>query len=140
MTNRIINPWTWQDTLGFVQAHEAIGVPRVLYCAGQLPTNAAGQPIHAGNLPAQIQQALDNLEQLLQAAGYTLAEVVRLTYYTTDVDQLLTHWHLIVQRLTAGGCRCSSTLLGVTRLAYPEMMFEVEATAVSSRGDEKLVA
>jgi enamine deaminase RidA (YjgF/YER057c/UK114 family) len=130
MENRIINPWTWQDQFGFVQAHEVQGAQRVLYCAGQLSTDGQGHPIHAGDLPAQINQALDNLEQVLQAAGYSLADVVRLNYYTTDVDQTLAHWHLIVKRLAAAGCRCSSTLLGVARLAYPEMMIEIEATAV----------
>jgi enamine deaminase RidA (YjgF/YER057c/UK114 family) len=129
MESRIINPWTWQDALGFVQAHEVQGAPRVLYCAGQLSTDAEGHPVHAGNLPAQLNQALDNLEQVLQAAGYSLSDVVRLNYYTTDVDQMLANWHIIVQRLTAAGCRCSSTLLGVARLAYPEMMIEIEATA-----------
>ena len=46
-----------------------------------------------------------------------------------DVDSLLANWDVIVNRLTTAGCRCSSTLLGVTRLAYPEMMIEIEATA-----------
>jgi enamine deaminase RidA (YjgF/YER057c/UK114 family) len=93
-------------------------------------TDADGHPIHAGDIAAQIGQALDNLEQVLHASGYTLANVVRLNYYTTDVDQMLANWAVLAERLSTGGCRCTSTLLGVTRLAYPEMMIEIEATAM----------
>jgi enamine deaminase RidA (YjgF/YER057c/UK114 family) len=102
----------------------------ILYCAGQLSTDAEGRPIHAGDMAGQIRQALDNVELILQASGYTLANVVRLNYYTTDVDQMLANWPLLVERLSARGCRCTSTLLGVARLAYPEMMIEIEATAM----------
>ncbi len=130
MQSKITNPWTWQDQFGFVQAHEVQAAERVLYCAGQLSTDDQGRPIYAGDMAAQINQALDNLETILHASGYTLANVVRLNYYTTDVDQMLANWGVLVQRLTAGGCRCTSTLLGVTRLAYPEMLIEIEATAV----------
>lgn len=129
MERRIINPWTWQEPFGFVHAHEVKAAQNVLYCAGQLSTNDEGHPVHVGDLRAQVSQAFDNLERVLQEAGYTLADVTRLNYYTTDVDGLLANWDVIVNRLTAGGCRCSSTLLGVTRLAYPEMMIEIEATA-----------
>jgi enamine deaminase RidA (YjgF/YER057c/UK114 family) len=130
MESRIINPWTWQDQFGFVQAHEVQAGQCVLYCAGQLSTDADGRPIHAGDMAAQIRQALDNVEQVLQASGYTFANVVRLNYYTTDVDQMLANWGVLVERLSTRGCRCTSTLLGVSRLAYPEMMIEIEATAM----------
>lgn len=53
---------------------------------------------------------------------------MRLTYYTTDVDALLGVWPLITQRLADN--RPASTLLGVARLAFPEMLVEIEATAV----------
>jgi len=35
MERRIINPWSWQDQFGYVQAHEVSGTRRVLFCAGQ---------------------------------------------------------------------------------------------------------
>jgi enamine deaminase RidA (YjgF/YER057c/UK114 family) len=131
MDERIINPWTWQDQFGFVQAHEISGPARVVMCAGQASADADGQPIHAGNMRAQISQALDNLETVLREAGLTLANVVRLNYYTTDVDAFLGASDVLGQRLGATGCRPASTLLGVTRLAFPELMVEIEATAAA---------
>ena len=34
MERRIINPWSWQDQFGYVQAHEVSAAQRVLFCAG----------------------------------------------------------------------------------------------------------
>ena len=40
MERRIINPWTWQDEFGYVQANEVSGVQRTLYCSGQAANDA----------------------------------------------------------------------------------------------------
>ena len=77
----------------------------------------------------QINQALDNLETVLKQAGFQLSDVVRLNYYTTDVDGFLEAAPAAGERLAAGNCRAASTLLGVTRLAFPELLVEIEATA-----------
>jgi enamine deaminase RidA (YjgF/YER057c/UK114 family) len=130
MERRIINPWTWQDAFGFVQATEVQGAQRILFCAGQTSNDAAGNPMHPGDMRAQITLALDNLETVLRESGFTLQDVVRLNMYTTDVDLLLANYDALTTRLAAAGCRQSATLLGVTRLAFPEFMVEFEATAV----------
>ena len=131
MDRRVINPWTWQDQFAFVQANEVSGAQRIVLCAGQTSVDAAGHPMHVGDMRAQLGLALDNLETVLRRAGMTLANVVRLNYYTTDVDALLGAWDLLAGRLSAAGCRPASTLLGVARLAFPELLVEIEATAVA---------
>jgi enamine deaminase RidA (YjgF/YER057c/UK114 family) len=131
MERRVINPWTWQDQFGFVQAHEVTGAERTLYLAGQTSSDADGNPIHAGDIRAQLSQALDNLETVLRESGFELSQVVRLNYYTTDVDAFLESAGPIGARLAEAGCRPSSTLLGVARLAFPEFLVELEATAVA---------
>lgn len=130
MERRIINPWSWQDQFGFVQATEVVGGQRALYCAGQTSVDAQGRPVHAGNWSGQISTCFDNLESVLGEAGYRLADVVRLNYYTQDTDQLFAHWGEVASRLERGRCRPCSTLLGVSRLAFPELLLEIEATAV----------
>ena len=127
---KIINPWTWQDRAGFSQAIETTGGPKVLYCAGQTSVTADGNPIHTENMEAQILQALDNLETVLTAAGYSLSNVVRLNYYTTNVDYFLSCYQSAIARLQQANCRPASTLLGVERLANTALMIEIEATAV----------
>jgi len=131
MDRRVINPWTWQDQFAFVQANEVSGAQRIVLCAGQTSVDAAGHPMHVGDMRAQLGLALDNLETVLRSAGLTLANVVRLNYYTTDVDALLGAWDSLAGRLTAAGCRPASTLLGVARLAFPELLVEIEATAAA---------
>jgi enamine deaminase RidA (YjgF/YER057c/UK114 family) len=127
---RAINPWTWSEQFGFVQANEATGVERVLVCSGQTSVDADGQPLHEGDMGAQVGQALDNVEAVLREAGFTLADVVRLNYYVTDVDAFVQAGEVYGAKLAEAGCRPASTLLGVARLAYPSLLVEVEATAV----------
>lgn len=130
MERKIINPWKWQDPLGFVQANEVTGGQRVLYCAGQVSVDADGKPVNAGDIRAQLNRAIDNLEQVLRAAGFGLTDVVRLNVYTTDLEGYFANRNVIMDRLVRAGCRYASTLLGVARLARPEFLIEIEATAV----------
>lgn len=129
MQRRVINPWTWQDNFGFSQAVETTGAQRILFCAGQTSNDADGNPVHVGDMRGQISQALDNLETVLAESGFALSDIVRLNMYTTDVDLFLQNYDALVSRLAAAGVRQSATLLGVTRLAFPEFMIELEATA-----------
>jgi enamine deaminase RidA (YjgF/YER057c/UK114 family) len=131
MEQRVFNPWTWQDQFAFVQAHEVSGAQRVVYCAGQISVDGDGNPIHEGDMRAQVGQALDNLETVLGEAGLDLSHVVRLNYYTTDADGLVENWDVVATRLSDSGARVSSTLLGVARLAFPPLLVEIEATAVA---------
>ena len=131
MKHTNINPWTWQDAFGFSQAIDVTDAQRVLYCSGQTSVDADGAVLHAGDMRKQVVTAMANLEAVLRDAGMDLRNVVRLKVYTTDVDRLLEHWKAMMERLNGVGCRPASTLLGVSRLAFPELLVELEATAVS---------
>jgi len=78
-------------------------------------------------MAAQLELALDNLEAVLAGADMTLADVVRLNAYTTDMDELLKHWPALAGRFEG---RFATSLLGVTRLAAPGLLVLLEATAV----------
>ena len=131
MEQRNVNPWTWQDEFGFSQAVEVSGHSRVLMCAGQTSSAADGQVLHAGDMRAQVVQALDNLETVLAQANMSLSNVVRLNYYVTDIDAFFGAADALGERLGAAGIQPASTLLQVSRLAFPDFMFEVEATAMA---------
>lgn len=131
MERRIINPWSWQDEFGYVQANDVRGAQRTLYCSGQAANDAEGAAVHAGDMRAQIALALDNLETVLRESGYSFADIVRLNIFTTDVDAFFTHYDAFITRLAEAGCRHTGSLIGVARLAFPEMMVEIEATAVA---------
>jgi enamine deaminase RidA (YjgF/YER057c/UK114 family) len=129
---RKVNPWTWQDQFGFSQAIEVGGATRVLYCAGQTSTAADASTLHAGDMRGQAAAALDNLEAVLREADMTLANVVRLNTYVTDVDRYFAEGAAVVgERLAAAGVQPAATLLGISRLAFPDLLIEIEATAVA---------
>ncbi len=130
MEQRQINPWKWQDQYGFSQGIEVSNATRTLYCAGQASVDETGKPVHAGDMRKQLEQAFRNLETVLKAAGFGLANVVRLNYYTTDVDGFLGASDIVGSRLAEAACQPSGTLLGVSKLAFPGLMIEIEATAV----------
>jgi enamine deaminase RidA (YjgF/YER057c/UK114 family) len=125
-----INPWPWSVDMGFNQGEVVEGYRRTLFCAGQTAMSAEGQPQHAGDMAAQVAMAVDNLEAVLREAGMGLANVVRLNIYTTDVDEFFANYETMAERLAAAGVAPPGTLLGVARLAFPELMVEIEATAV----------
>ncbi len=129
MERTAINPWPWSVEMGYNQAELVTGATRTLHLAGQTSVDADGRPQHAGEMAAQVGLALDNLEAVLAAAGMSLADVVRLNIYTTDVDALFESYGLIAGRLGGAGVQPPGTLLGVARLAYPELLVELEATA-----------
>lgn len=129
MQRTTINPWPWSLQFGYNQAEVIESPSRTLLCAGQTSVDASGSPQHADDMAAQLTLTLDNLDAVLDQADMSFGDVVRLTIYTTDVDRLMPHYGLIAERLAAHNVAPPATLLGVTRLALPELMVEIEATA-----------
>lgn len=124
-----VNPWKWSLNFGYNQAEIIEGANRQLVCAGQTAVDAEGNPQHPNDMRNQITLALDNLEAVLSAANMGLANIIRLNIYTTDVDEAMQHFDILSARLGPVNTSPPMTLLGVTRLAIPVLMFEIEATA-----------
>lgn len=102
----------------------------MLFCSGQTSVDEEGNNIHPGDMRGQVGSVLDNLESTLTAAGMSLSDVVHIMIFTTDVDLLLANYDVLMDRLEGAGVTPASTLLGVARLAFPELMVEIQATAV----------
>jgi enamine deaminase RidA (YjgF/YER057c/UK114 family) len=130
MQARPINPQTWLAAFNINQAIEVTGGQRVLYVSGQTSNDANGAPMHPGDLVAQFKLAWKNLVEVLAAANMTPKNIVRLNFYTTDVDAFMAKAGEMVPVFAEEGCKPTSTLLGVTRLFEPSIMLEIEATAV----------
>lgn len=125
-----VNPWTWSTELGFNQGEIVSGHTRTLYCSGQTAMNSDGKPQHPNDMAAQLKLCLDNLEAVLGAADMSVKNLIRLTVYTTDVDHLFEHYGVLASRLGMAGVAPTTTMVGVTRLAVPDLMVELEGTAV----------
>jgi enamine deaminase RidA (YjgF/YER057c/UK114 family) len=131
MERTAVNPWTWSVAMGYNQGELVSGHTRTLYCSGQAAMSGDGTPLHAVDMAAQLALSLDNLEATLETAGMSLANLVRLNVYTTDVDLLFQHYGVLAARLGAARVAPTTTMLGVTRLALPVLMVELEGTAVA---------
>jgi enamine deaminase RidA (YjgF/YER057c/UK114 family) len=125
-----INPRSWSSKLGFDQAQLIEGHERLLVCSGQDAVDAEGNPQHPGDMAAQLELALDNLEAVLAEAHMTFDNIVRLNVYTTDFDEFAKHWTSLTDRFGSSEGRFATTLLGVTRLFTPQLLVLLEATAV----------
>jgi enamine deaminase RidA (YjgF/YER057c/UK114 family) len=128
MERTAINPWSWSVKLGFDQAQLVEGRRRELVCSAQDSVDANGDTRHPGDMAAQLGFALDNLATVLAGADMTLANVVRLNIYTTDVDSLLQQFGVLTERFE--GERFTTTVLGVARLVAPDLVVALEATAM----------
>ena len=126
-----VNPWDWSLKLGYNQAEIIDGPSRQLICAGQTAVDSDGNPQHPGDMRGQIGLALDNLEAVLADADMDLSHVIRLGVYATDVDEALKNFDLMGMRFGPFQCAPPMTLLGLTRLAIPGLLFEIEATAAA---------
>lgn len=120
-----INPWPWSVQFGFNQAELVESPSKVLVCSGQTAIDGDGNVQHAGDITGQVTLAYDNLEAVLAEAGMTMENVVRITCFTTDVDGLIRSGAM------SRGPAKAFTLIGISRLAYPELMVELEAIAVA---------
>lgn len=124
-----VNPWTWQDRLHFSQAVDARDASRVLFLAGQTSVDPDGRALHVGDMAAQLGRAFDNLEAVLAAAGLGMSNLVRLNYYVTDMAAFSAARAVVDARLGDLPVKPSGCLLGITRLAHPDLLVEIEATA-----------
>ncbi|MFH9073622.1 RidA family protein [Streptomyces alboflavus] len=131
MERTAINPVTWSVDMGFNQGEVVSGHTRTLYISGQTAMSDDGKPQHDGDMAAQLALALDNLEAVLAEADMTLANLIRLNVHTTDVDLLFQHYGILAARLGAARVAPTTTMLGVTRLAIPTLLVELEGTAVA---------
>lgn len=131
MQKREINPTDWLQSFNLNHGIEVTAGQRVLYLSGQTSNAADGAPMHAGDLVAQFRLAWSNLKDALTAADMIPSNIVRLNMYTTDVQAFMAAAGELVPIYAEDGCKPVCTLLGVSALFEPELMIELEATAVA---------
>jgi enamine deaminase RidA (YjgF/YER057c/UK114 family) len=132
MPVELINPEGLPVPENFAQVGVATG-SRTVYISGQVARDAAGNPVGTGDLAAQVEQALTNINIAVTAVGGTFADVAKLTVFVVDwtPDKLET--------VIAGAIRAATklgidpvrpiTLVGVAALTEPDMLVEIEAVA-----------
>ena len=104
-----------------------------LYVAGMLPLDANGDLVGAGDVVRQTEQVLDNVGDVLRAAGATFDDVVRVGVYLLNMaDRPAVN---TVRLRYFGDARPAATLVEVSALALPDALVEIEAVALLPRRD-----
>jgi len=104
------------------------GGTRQIFVAGQTPRDRDGNCVGPGDMRAQIAQVGENIKAALEAAGASLADIVKTTTYVTDMDEYFKHQDVRMRYF--GQALPTSTTVQVARLSRPEFMVEIEALAI----------
>ena len=73
-----LNPWRWQDALGFSQRWRIDGFQSIVFVSGQVSISDDHGLIHEGDFEAQARMAFENLRTVLEQAGASLGDVMKL--------------------------------------------------------------
>jgi len=103
-----------------------------IYVAGQLATDGEGKLVAPNDIRGQARAAFENIGRVLEAAGASLKDVVRMTVFITDM-RYREGYHEVRQQFYPTDPP-ASTLVQIVALAVPGALIEIEATAVLDAG------
>jgi enamine deaminase RidA (YjgF/YER057c/UK114 family) len=98
----------------------------LLFVSGLLARNSAGEIVGRGDMAAQLDQVGQNLASALEAAGASLAHLVKTNTFVTDIDEFFKHADI---RMKYFGALPTSTTVEVRRLSHPDFLVEIDAIA-----------
>ncbi len=104
---------------------DAVRFGDLLFISGVPPTDAAGRVVGGDDVAAQARQVFLNMKRVLDAAGASFADILKVTVYLTDVNDR--GKINPVRQEFFGAARPASTLIGISELAIPGMKVEIEA-------------
>jgi enamine deaminase RidA (YjgF/YER057c/UK114 family) len=127
---RRINPPLLPKPNGYSHVVE-IQSGRTVYISGQVPADAAGTLVGAGDFRAQTEQVFANLNEALRAVNANFGHVVKLTIFVTDLSpENLTALRDVRDRHIDPAHGPASSLVEVSKLFRPGILVEIEAIAV----------
>ena len=124
---RRINPPALSAPTGYTHVVDVAAGARTIYIAGQVAFNERREVVGVGDMAAQTEQVFRNLEAALAAAGASFTDVVKMTTFVTDMSQAPAA--RAVRARYFGETPPANTLVGVTALAHPDFMIEIEVVA-----------
>ena len=123
-----VNPWSWQDEWAFAQAWRVDGAKAVIFLAGQTGVDDDGEFVSHDDFEGEVRLMFDNMRRVLEGAGATMNDVVRITVFIKDMSKIVEFTK--IKREVFGDHSPAQSAIGVSTLAVPELTLEVEATAV----------
>ena len=129
---RRINPPELGAPPGYAQVVE-IRAGRIIFIAGQTALDRDGELVGKGDFAAQAAQVFRNLTIALQSAGCTAANMVKLTVFLRDMNNLSAYREArnCFFATTSPPAAPAVTLVEVSRLYGPDFLIEIEAIAAA---------
>jgi len=124
-----LNPREVAVPTGYSQVVSAENPKRILYISGQVSINQKGETVAVGDLEAQTRQVYSNIAAVLKSQGASFKDVVKLNTYTTQPERVDVV-RKIRNEFVNKDAPPASTFIGVTALADPNFLVEVEAVAI----------
>ena len=117
----------WEDIVGYSRA---VRVGSVVEVTGTAAVDDQGQIVGVGDPYRQTQFIIAKIEYALQAAGASLADVIRTRIFVTDISR----WEEIgrAHREAFGAIKPATSMIEIRALIEPGMMVEIEASAIIS--------
>ncbi|MBM1106922.1 RidA family protein [Aurantibacter crassamenti] len=128
MEKRIINPWQWQNERSYVQAVEVTKVEGTLYVSGQTAIDSDGKS-STDDMKTQLVKTIQNVEKVINEAGYECKNIVRLNIFTTSTAELFSCFDIFQNWIAKHEIKQASTVLEVKNL-FETLKIELEATVV----------
>ena len=125
MIKQIINPDNVHRPRGYSHAYR---VGNTIYISGQTALDEEGNLVGPGDIVAQSRQAYENMKRILEAAGATMRDIVKLNYFCKDLREIPKAAG--VYREYFGDHYPANTAVQISNLWEPGFLLEVEAVAV----------
>ncbi len=125
MVHQILKLKSVHPTVGYSHAAKA---GNMLYIAGQVAQDVDGNVVGKGDFKAQVRQVYKNLKNIMEEAGGSLQNIVKMTTFLTHYNYIETYRSVRNEYFSEPFP--PNTLLIIESLALPDYMIEVEAVAV----------
>ena len=117
---------SWEAEYGYSQA---VKVGDTIYLSGQVSHDDKGAILGIGNMEVQMRQTYANVGKVLVQYGATMDNVVDEVVFVTDMDAAFAARAKLKQEVFSGPPVLGSTLVQISRLAFPELMVEIKCIA-----------
>ena len=128
MSKEVIAPTNVHKARGYSHAFK---VSNTIYMAAQAPVDQEMKLVGKGDIVKQTEQVYENIKRVLEAAGATTADIVKVTYYLKDLDDMEKTGPVFAKYFQKP--YPPATALQVIRFPEPDFLIEVDAIAVINK-------
>ena len=136
MVRRAINPENnWAKEFQFHQGEIIEETQRLFYISGQISAESDSTSpmgvsiIGKGNQKEQLIIVLKKIDTLLEKAEMSRKNLIQIRFYTVDIQNFMENYNIYASWIQEAGIKPTNSVIGVTGIAHPDAMIEIEAVA-----------